>query len=247
MAIGNGQQARAGDFINASERDATPANDAGKVPKLESDGKLDEAHTRDVVVRIYTSGDTWNKPAGLKYVVVELVGGGGGGEANGLATAAGSAGGTSSFGAHLSATGGDGGDGYGYTNSPGTGTGGDINAQGGCPEPCPQSSSVDLGTKGGDSFFAGGGKLQNDTAGNNGQLGSGGAGANGYSLGSSSNRNGQGGFAGGYSRKTIQEDDLGATETITVGSGGTGGSAATNGYDGGDGGDGVVIVTEYYI
>lgn len=28
------------DFINQSERDATPANDAGRVPKLESDGKI---------------------------------------------------------------------------------------------------------------------------------------------------------------------------------------------------------------
>jgi len=40
MPITTGQNAEASDFINQSERDATPSNDAGRVPKLESNGKL---------------------------------------------------------------------------------------------------------------------------------------------------------------------------------------------------------------
>lgn len=38
--IGSDETARASDFINESERDATPSNDVGRVPKLESDGML---------------------------------------------------------------------------------------------------------------------------------------------------------------------------------------------------------------
>lgn len=38
--IATGQQASAEDFINDSERDATPANDEGRVPKLEGDAKI---------------------------------------------------------------------------------------------------------------------------------------------------------------------------------------------------------------
>lgn len=40
MAITAGQDVEATAFIDKSERDATPANDAGRVPKLEADGKL---------------------------------------------------------------------------------------------------------------------------------------------------------------------------------------------------------------
>lgn len=40
MSITTGQNADASDFINESEKNATPANDAGRVPKLESDQKL---------------------------------------------------------------------------------------------------------------------------------------------------------------------------------------------------------------
>lgn len=43
MAITQGSNANASDFINESGRNAVPANDAGRVPKLESDGRLDNA------------------------------------------------------------------------------------------------------------------------------------------------------------------------------------------------------------
>lgn len=40
MSITPGSDGDASDFIDESERDSTPANDAGRVPKLESDGRL---------------------------------------------------------------------------------------------------------------------------------------------------------------------------------------------------------------
>jgi hypothetical protein len=40
MPIQVGQKIKANDFINESEKNATPANDAGKVVKLESDGQI---------------------------------------------------------------------------------------------------------------------------------------------------------------------------------------------------------------
>lgn len=61
MSITTGQPTAASDFINNSQRNATPANDAGRVPKLESDGKL---HANFIsmafagVRAIQTSGDT---------------------------------------------------------------------------------------------------------------------------------------------------------------------------------------------
>jgi hypothetical protein len=41
-----GQKGRATDFINESQRNATPSNDAGRVPKLESDAKLSRTFLR---------------------------------------------------------------------------------------------------------------------------------------------------------------------------------------------------------
>lgn len=83
MTIVTGQNGKASDFINESEADATPANNEGKVPKLESDGKFSGFFLRAPSVQVFTSSGTWNKPAGLRYVIVELVGGGAGGEGDG--------------------------------------------------------------------------------------------------------------------------------------------------------------------
>jgi hypothetical protein len=47
MTITTGQTGEASDFINQSEKDGTPANDAGRVPKLESDGRLSGFFTRN--------------------------------------------------------------------------------------------------------------------------------------------------------------------------------------------------------
>jgi len=42
MPISAGQNGVASDFINESEKNATPANDEGRVPKLEDDGKISD-------------------------------------------------------------------------------------------------------------------------------------------------------------------------------------------------------------
>ena len=122
-------------------------------------------------ITVYTSDDTWTKPAGLKYVEIELVGGGGrGGPANGNeypgggggaggyskkiiaasnlgateTVTVGAAGSSSSFGTHASATGGSNAALYNF-GAGGTGSGGDINLEG---EPG-QTISLDINTHGG--------------------------------------------------------------------------------------------------
>lgn len=57
MAITAGQDTLAADFINESERNATPANDAGRVVKLESDGYISPAFIKDVSCRLKTASD----------------------------------------------------------------------------------------------------------------------------------------------------------------------------------------------
>ena len=110
--------------------------------------------------------------------------------------------------------------------------------------PAPQNTSSDPNTPGAPSYFGGGGAINSGSnGGDDGTLGSGGGG--GSCTGSSNCRLGQGGFAGGYSKKTILASALSVTETVTIGAGGAGG-AGTAGGAGGAGGAGIVIVTEYY-
>lgn len=82
--------------------------------------------------RTFIASGSFTVPAGVTKLRVTCVGAGGGGAAN---TVAGSAGGTTSFGAYLSATGGAGGavvsGGTASGGAGGTGVGGDINATGG--------------------------------------------------------------------------------------------------------------------
>lgn len=109
-------------------------------------------------MQVFTSSGTFTVPAGITKVKVTVVGGGGnGGDTSGTGTAQGGAGGgaaikyvsgltplstvsvtvggaagTSSFGAHCSATGGaNGAEANGYNTSVGTGSGGDFNVSGG--------------------------------------------------------------------------------------------------------------------
>jgi hypothetical protein len=58
MPITNGQNADESDFINEGEKDATPANDAGRVPKNEADGRLSPYFTRNGT--ILNCGETLN-------------------------------------------------------------------------------------------------------------------------------------------------------------------------------------------
>lgn len=67
MAITPDQTAEASDFINESEADAVPANDAGRVPKLESDGKLSPYFVRGIN-RGDGSDGVLNIPSGTTYI-----------------------------------------------------------------------------------------------------------------------------------------------------------------------------------
>lgn len=80
-------------------------------------------------IEFFTSSGSFTVPEGVTSVKVTVVGGGGGGSDGSAATS----GGTSSFGAHCSATGGAGAPNVSTTSSPGsggTGSGGDINVTG---------------------------------------------------------------------------------------------------------------------
>lgn len=190
------------------------------------------------VIRTYTSTDTWTKPAGLKYVIVEVqamggvgsgtaagVAGGGGGGAGGysrkkIAVATlgptetvtiGTAAAASSFGTHASATAGataSGADGA----AGGTGSSGDLNISGqggGAGMPTNALSQGPFSGGGGSSYFGGGGN--------------------------------------GVTRST---GSGGATNGVAGGNYGGGGggsvSVGANVGTGGAGGPAIVVVTEYY-
>jgi hypothetical protein len=151
-------------------------------------------------VQVFIANSTWTKPAGLKGVEVIVTGGGGGVKSS---SPIGGTGGTSSFGAHCSATGGAG----VVTNvgAGGIGTGGNINMAGGA------GIKTNGAAKGGGSFW-GEAELTDAVARNFGT--GGGAAATSASGG------------GGTSLKIINATSLGATETVTVGAAGTPSSTA---------------------
>ncbi len=196
----------------------------------------------------YEISTTWVKPAGLKYIVVELVGGGGGGGgcynysggagagggysrkiipasalgvtetivigsggAGGGVQLPGANGGTTSFGSHCSATGGEGGKAQTSTvfssngSVGGIGVGGNlnINGQGTVGAVGPGSAPG----SGGSSFFGGGAR---------------------------------------NAKFEIPTDGFSAGAYGAGGSGGTGGSMAGGNKIGGNGSNGVVFITEYY-
>lgn len=175
-------------------------------------------------IQYFTSGSaTYTPTSGTTFVVVEVVGGGGGSSWDNAGTA--NTGGTSSFGALVSATGGAGANSSGTsgTFNGGSGSGGDINASGywGFKG---QNLANQTGTMvGGTSFFGG-------------AYGSGGY-ANRVAAGGNTMGVGAG---GGYARKKITSGFSGVT--VTVGAGGTGANGGTQGITGRAG---IVIVYEY--
>lgn len=85
MAITAGSAIVASDFISVS----AGAGDAGKAPKLNAAGQLDPSFTKTPTVQVFTANGTYTAPAGLKYAIIELVGGGsaGNGSAGGCGAA----------------------------------------------------------------------------------------------------------------------------------------------------------------
>lgn len=187
-------------------------------------------------VQTFTTTDTWTKPDGLKYVVVEVQaaggngadgvdngstgsaggGGGGGGYSKKIITAAslgttetvtiGAVGNNSSFGSHCSATFGANGSAITGGNG-GVGVDGDVNI-GGSDGATAQNTSTSStsGGSGGSAFLGGGGKAGTGAGGN----------------GAAGNNYGGGGGGGG------------AADSGSMGTGGAGAPA-------------IIIVTEYYV
>lgn len=209
-------------------------------------------------VDFFTANGTYNRPEGATKALVIVTGAGAGGAGH---AGNGSGGGTSSFGSHCEASGGDGGTFHtqGTSNAfsslsggghGGNGTGGSLNIDGGAGNI--GSSFYDSGTSnrclaggtGGSSFWGGGGRgfrvtgtsTGNGTAGAAYGSGGGGSGSTGQ------NTSGGGGGAGGTAIKYITTG-LGATETVTIGSGGSGGG--TSGTRGGAGASGCIMVISF--
>jgi hypothetical protein len=183
-------------------------------------------------VQVFTSSGTYTRTAGVTTVVVIAVGGGGGGKGANGATAQpggnGGAGGTTSFGSHVSAAGGS-----GATNSTGAaggtgGTGATIAIKG---APSPENAGGGQG----------GGTPVSNAAGVAGVRGGGGSGAS-FTDGCFNVYVGGGGGQGETAIKYTTT--VGATETITIGSGGTAGTSNAS-RAGGAGGAGYIIVYEY--
>lgn len=187
----------------------------------------------------------WTKPAGLKYVIVELVGGGGGG-------------GTGDD----SSGGGGGGGGYSRKKINVATLGAtEIVA----PGPFGPGATSGTGTTGRTSYFGthcsatgGNGGIENGGGGGAGGSGTGGD-FNSYGQGGTGgdvwNNNGLGGMTGGAGGSSLLGGGASSITRTQGGSsasgygGGGGGGASDKGQarqNGGNGGPGVVIVTEYY-
>ena len=207
-------------------------------------------------VQNFTSGSgTYTTPASVKYIKVNMVGGGGGGSGSGTSGGGnGSAGTSSTFGSSLltaalgssgaygSAAGGAGG--AATVSSPAIGSGVTGGAGGGSASTGATSTIQWSGADGGISALGGSGRGSNQSAGGAAAANSGSGGAGGGMSGTASALTGCGGGAGGYLEAIIPSPS--ATYSYTVGAAGSGGSAGTSGSAGGNGGSGVISVTEYY-
>ena len=200
-------------------------------------------------VQSLTSGTTYTTPAGVKYIKILMIGGGGGGcgVSSGVGYLTGGTGGDSSFNS-ITAKGGTGGsntaEGAGGTG--GTGSTNVTLRRAGAAGGQGASSSVAVysGGGGGVSPFGGAGTGGRPNGGNGGSAvantGSGGGGSGGQGAGSIIGQ--AGGGAGEYVQMIISAPS--ATYTYAIGASGAGGAGAT--YTGGAGGAGFIEVTEYY-
>lgn len=219
------------------------SNGAGALPTFKTLNTLSTVPT----VQTFTSGSgTYTTPAGVKYIVVEVIGGGGGGNGIGVVTTAATAGGNSTFGTSLLTA--NGGAAGGNSAAPTGGAGGTATisspAYGVAVTGNSGSSGVGVvngtGGQGGGGFYggSGNGKYTGVAGGNATGYGSGG----GASGGNATSGAAGGGGAGGWLRATIASPS--ATYSYAVGAAGAGGVYSL--LNGGNGSAGAVIVTEYY-
>lgn len=170
-------------------------------------------------VQVFTTpgANTYTKPAGVKYIEVELVDGGNGGDGTG----AGSAGSASSFGTLV------------------TSSVGDVKISGQpAGQPAFYQTNNYVGGKGGDSMLGFGGFNKSGAGSASTGYGAGGAG------GSETGQGHTGGKGGDYSRKLISGATVPTIVTVTVGT--LGAKATGTNYGQQDGQNGIVIVKEYY-
>lgn len=195
------------------------------------------ANSQVPIMRVYKYNDgntAWIKPAGLSYIEVAVVGAGGGGATFPNAGVP-SAGGTTSFGGLVAATG-------GAPGLPGSNTGAAAGGVGVAGQYLIAGMDGKARTGGVGGYFAGGDGASIPffiTGGKGGQVAESGQhpGGGGSSGGSQGDRGGGGGGGGGaWSR--IPASDLPASVTLTMGA--HGGGPYTNG------GDGWIVVWEYY-
>lgn len=215
---------------------------AGQIVKTGSDGYIPKEvmnpRKPNIIIFSVAGSNTYTPTAGVRKIMVEVVGAGqGGGRQYSIPTTI-SANGNSYFRSTSFLCGYTG----GYpTNGQGGNFGGTavmfgVNGKGGFGLADGNQGSPGVG---GDSFrgFGMGGNQDNG----------GGYGGGGYGAMNSgtSGRGGKGGSGGGYAMTWLTAEELGATETVYVGAGGSG--DAGNSASGANGKDGAVIITEYFI
>lgn len=212
-------------------------------------------------IQRFTSSGTYTTPAGVRWIIVRMLGGGGkggGGGTNATGTA-GQDGTASTFGTSLlTADGGSGasagsssattgGPGGGFTvSSPAINIFSASGSRGGSGGVAVALQSTAVGGDGASSILGGGGpgRWANSGIAANANTGSGGGGGAQDSNAASTFCGGGGGSAG-YVEALIPSPS--ASYSFTIGSGGTtGGAAGTSGYAAGNGADGVISVLEIY-
>lgn len=210
-------------------------------------------------VQRFTSGSgTYTTPAGVKYLKVRMVGGGGGGAGSGTGgPTTGGNGGGSTFGTSLLTAG------AGLAGAAGSVAGGSatVNAPGitliaiqgssGNGNSFNSTSTAQLtgGSGGASAAFGGAGPGGGNPStgvnmGGPGTANTGSGGGGGGTGGASNVHGGGGGGAGAYIEAIIPAPS--ATYAYAVGGGGTAGAAGTSGFIGAVGGSGIIIVEEYY-
>lgn len=195
-------------FANASV--TTPKLANGALPTF---GKL-------IRIRHLTASGSWTKSNDVGFVVIHVVGGGGGYSSNG---------GNSSFGAHCTANGGASGASGG---AGGTASSGDINLTGGSGMRGTSTGYfISTGISGYTSFGGYGGHSRLNPFGQGGSYY--------HRLLNDGGSTRWGGGSGGYCMKVIQAINLNSPEVVTVGSGGTGPTNSNPGKNG------IVLIYEY--